>query len=1012
MRFAFISALLICSTVFVSAQPKIRQADWQQSCDYFINVSLDDESHTLTGDARFVYTNNSPNTLTHMYFHIWPNAYKDDLTDFAKQQLANGSTKFHFADDSLRGYIDRLDFKVNGKKATWSYYNNQIDIAVITLNRDLKPGESIEITTPFFVKIPGSFSRFGHVGQSYQITQWYPKPAVYDVNGWNPMPYLNQGEFYSEFGKFEVKITVPDNYVVAATGELQEQEEHDFLLDRTNNPLRGKKQLPSADEKKTITFVQDNVHDFAWFADKRFNVKQEDVTLSNGQVVKAYVFADQTNLNYTDDIKTALNYYSDHCGYYPYSHCTVVKGALKAGGGMEYPMITVVASLGKEVIVHEVGHNWFYGILANNERLYPWMDESINSYFEHEAIHGGKEKPGPQLKNRKFNEGGFNSSAMSIGYRQIESSELHQAIGEKSVALTNMNYGLIVYGKGSDAFAYLRDYLSQDGIDACFKALFNKWKFNHPLPGDIQDVFEETSGEKLDWFFKGMIGSESHIDYAMSRIEDGKVFVQNKGGVAAPFEVGFFKDGEMVESIWFQGGEGELFAKMPEGDFDVVKIDPYAVLPEVNRQNNTIRTSGLLKKVEPLEVKFMSVIHEPNRTSLNVLPLVGYNIHNKMMFGLWLNNMVTPRRNFGFSASPLYSPNTGDVNGYANVHYMKAQNKALSAFEIGVKGSRFAFDDANYSYNRIVPYVKLDFRHPDKRSPISSRLTLRSTLLSFTPNFDQDASINSLLQDSGTAYGRRTVIEQLADKFIQAEYRFKNAKAINPSQWTVRLEMGMPSNAIHVVDTSSNMLSSSTVGDNYVKLNLEYKKRITYKLKGKGLDIRVFGGTFLDEAENGLYHYRMESGAGKWDYTYDQILMGRGASDGLFSQQVIENDVFLKEPGTFANISQWTLAVNLKSDLPLKLPLGVYFDAFTFNDMKDLANVEKGEPFIYNGGLAVKVIPDFIEIYVPFFSSNMIKEAQKLQGINDLGQRITFKLNFNFMQDKSMADIFKLAQGG
>ena len=250
MKSGFTTTLSICLAVFVSAQPKIRQADWQQSCDYYINVSLDDKAHTLSGDARFVYTNNSPNTLTKMYFHIWPNAYKDDLTDFAIQQVANGSTKFHFADDSLRGYIDRLDFKVNGKKATWSYYNNQIDIAVITLNRDLKPGESVEITTPFFVKIPGSFSRFGHVGQSYQITQWYPKPSVYDVNGWNPMPYLNQGEFYSEFGKFEVKITVPDNYVVAATGELQEQEEHDFLLDRTNNPIRGKKKLPTADEKR------------------------------------------------------------------------------------------------------------------------------------------------------------------------------------------------------------------------------------------------------------------------------------------------------------------------------------------------------------------------------------------------------------------------------------------------------------------------------------------------------------------------------------------------------------------------------------------------------------------------------------------------------------------------------------------------------------------------------------------------------------------------------------------
>ena len=131
-----------------------------------------------------------------------------------------------------------------------------------------------------------------------------------------------------------------------------------------------------------------------------------------------------------------------------------------------------------------------------------------------------------------------------------------------------------------------------------------------------------------------------------------------------------------------------------------------------------------------------------------------------------------------------------------------------------------------------------------------------------------------------------------------------------------------------------------------------------------------------------------------------------------FSQQVIENDVFLKEPGTFANISQWTLAVNLKSDLPLKLPLGVYFDAFTFNGLQDLPNVEEGESFIYNGGIQIKVVPDFLEIYVPLLSSNMILEAQKLQGITDLNQRITFKLNFNFMQDKSMGDFFKLAQGG
>ena len=148
------------------------------------------------------------------------------------------------------------------------------------------------------------------------------------------------------------------------------------------------------------------------------------------------------------------------------------------------------------MIVHEVGHNWFYGILGSNERLYPWMDESINSYFEFEAIHGDKEQSEALLENRKLKDVGFNTAAMSIGYRQLESSELHQAIGERSEQLTNMNYGLIVYGKGADAFKYLKAYLGQELMDSCFRAYFNKWQYRHPLPGDMMDLFEEVSGKK------------------------------------------------------------------------------------------------------------------------------------------------------------------------------------------------------------------------------------------------------------------------------------------------------------------------------------------------------------------------------------------------------------------------------------------------------------------------------------------------------------------------------------
>src|SRR3989338_3651463 len=187
-----------------------------------------------------------------------------------------------------------INVKVNDAAVKWDYLKDSIDICKIILNEPLKSGDKIIISTPFHVKIPsGSISRMGHIGQSYQITQWYPKPAVFDKNGWNQMPYLNQGEFYSEYGSFDVSITLPKNYVVGATGDLQTQSEIDFLNKKANQSPedikaallkkqgpRGKTDFPDSDpEWKTIRYTQKNVHDFAWFADKRYIVLKGEVEL-------------------------------------------------------------------------------------------------------------------------------------------------------------------------------------------------------------------------------------------------------------------------------------------------------------------------------------------------------------------------------------------------------------------------------------------------------------------------------------------------------------------------------------------------------------------------------------------------------------------------------------------------------------------------------------------------------------------------------------------------------------
>ncbi len=193
---------------------------FQQHVTYDIEVTLDDSAHTLDAYEKIIYTNNSPDTLDFIWFHLWPNTYKNTETAGAKQAERFLNTSFIFSEEKNRGYIDSLDFKIDGISTKTEPHHEWIDVLKVHLPKPLKPGDQITIETPFFVKIPKVFSRLGHIGKHYEITQWYPKPAVYDHLGWHPMPYLTMGEFYSEFGSFDVKITLPDDYRIMATGDL------------------------------------------------------------------------------------------------------------------------------------------------------------------------------------------------------------------------------------------------------------------------------------------------------------------------------------------------------------------------------------------------------------------------------------------------------------------------------------------------------------------------------------------------------------------------------------------------------------------------------------------------------------------------------------------------------------------------------------------------------------------------------------------------------------------------
>ena len=464
---------------------------WQQQVNYKIDVTLNDLENTLDGFVKMQYFNNSPDTLKYIWFHVWPNAYKNDRTAFSDQLLENGRTDFYFSPEEKRGYINRLDFKVNGITAIIKDHPQHQDIIKLVLPFPLPPKQSTDIQTPFHVKLPYNFSRSGYNNKSFQLTQWYPKPAVYDKKGWHEMPYLDQGEFYSEFGQYEVQITLPEKFTVAATGF-----ETEVKIDKNS---------------KTLRYRQNDVHDFAWFADTAFIVKHDTLQLESKIIdVFAYHYKEnETNWkNSLAFIKSAILTKSKWIGEYPYSSVKVVESKDDGAGGMEYPTITLISSPATETMLdylvnHEVGHNWFCEILATNERLHPWMDEGMNSYYDRRYNLQQYKTESPDLVSTgsAFINNRLPADLENLLLQTMTAIKKDQPVETLSENFSELNYGAVAYTKTAQWMKLLESELGPATFDKLMQEYFIRWKFKHPYPEDFKALAEEVGGKNLDKLF-------------------------------------------------------------------------------------------------------------------------------------------------------------------------------------------------------------------------------------------------------------------------------------------------------------------------------------------------------------------------------------------------------------------------------------------------------------------------------------------------------------------------------
>lgn len=990
----FLHCLYLFFVPFYVNGQSVTQSAWQNKTDYNIKVSLDETENKLFCSEEITYYNYSPKEINSIFIHLWPNAYRNNKTDFAQQLTSQGKTNFSGSYESDKGSIDGLNFAVGGMAVAWRFDPNHQDIAELLLRNPLKPGESIVITTPFTVKIPKQFSRMGHNNKQYQITQWYPKVAVYDTNGWNAFSYLNQGEFYSDFGKYDVTITLPESYVVAATGILQTPSEIAFLESKAAEDSKTYDQKNSkipdavmdAEKLKTIRFLQDSVVDFAWFADRRYQVAKGNCTLKSGKKIDIWIF-NRFNKSTAElaFMTKGLKYYSEHIGDYPYPSATVVVGPLSAGGGMEYPMITIMNKPDQTVIVHELGHNWFMGILASNEHRYPWMDEGLNSFYEEGCLNAGRY---PLLDPNFIEQFQDEKTLITAMLNHLNTLNEDIALGSSSADFSSLQYGAVVYKKTAILFIYLQDYLGKDIFERCMKSYFKQWAFKHPLPGDIKQVFETVSGKDLDWFFDDIIDKNIKSEIAIKgyNSKTKSLHLRNKSDLKAPTQLTLSYLGTTVYQSWIPSFSKDTSVVVPGVEADEIAINVNDAMPERNLHNNLLTLRGKrFRSWEDINLKFPFSVGQKRHHNINIAPAIGSNGYDGFMAGAVLYNSIVPAGRFQFVATPLFGTKSKKLAGYFNFLYNQPlQHAKLYRLEIGVKNALFSYDNlvdvpeyktTSSQYLRIKPYARLYVKPHGKFYNKAEQFV------------QADVNMVSLMypgsSDSGNYVGKSGA------SFINFFYSYNNLLP----QKTFRFKAGIEykfSNDTAISGNYENHFKELLIKNDFARLHAMVENYFPYGIKEQGLRLSLKAGFLLfNNSTNVFYRPHLGANTSAFDYQYDHTLTARSASPSIFAgRQLIDDRPGLNVPleiGISGN--RFIVSAHAVTGLPVPgLPLKLYGEMAIMEQNKFLGS---GLTQAYAAGVCVSLRG--LTIYAPLVFSSNVNDAFDANAPS-FGSRIVFTL--------------------
>jgi hypothetical protein len=588
---------------------------WQNRANYRINATLDTATHKVTGEVEITYTNNSPDNLKFLWLQLDQNIYKPTSRGSATTTQTGGRWANNGFTEGQA--IKAITVEVEGAKQTPQYLVTDTRMQV-WLPQPLKAaGKTAKLNIAFEFTVPQyGTDRMGRLntknGVVYEVAQWFPRMAVYDdVQGWNVLPYLGAGEFYLEYGDFDINITAPANLIVAGSGELLNEKEvltsaqqtrlnearnsDKTVLLRSAEEVTDPKSRPSG--SLTWKFRIQNARDVAWAASRAFVWDAARINLPSGKKSLAMSVYPVESIKKdgwqrsTEMVKGSIEHYSKTWFEYPYPVAANVAGVV---GGMEYPGIVFCSysDAGGSlwgVTDHEFGHTWFPMIVGSNERKYAWMDEGFNTF-----ING--------LSTKAFNRGEFAQFSFfgSVDMNNyIFNKEMDPVMTAPDVTQQD-NLGIVAYEKPSMMLNALREVvLGPERFDLAFREYIRRWAFKHPTPWDFFHTIENVAGEDLSWFWRGWVLNNWQLDQSVKGVayidndakKGAEITIENLGQMVMPVPV-FIKESNgkvhrltLPVEIWQRGSEWTFAVPTTSKITDVV-LDPEKKLPDVHRNNN------------------------------------------------------------------------------------------------------------------------------------------------------------------------------------------------------------------------------------------------------------------------------------------------------------------------------------------------------------------------------------------------------------------------------------------